>query len=416
VVRQLEVIVNDGVGLGRLPFATGACFGLAATMLTTFPIIAPYVVSELRLTYSETGVITAAYLFGYGVFQIPLSLLGLRFGSGRVLLGATALMCASALIGVFGTGYAMWIASRFLLGVGGAAVLPQSLHLLAGALEGERLMRGIGIFVAGWGLGMTIALLGAAPILYTAGWREVLLASVALGILVFVLLARVLAGSHGEPTAQAARIPSLGALVPALAGNARLNLMVLVNAAGTTTMICVPSWLPLYLAGAFDALPAMISAALALLGLAVVVGGWSGGALAIRFGWRRVVAGSLAASAILVGLIPLMPSLLPVVGVAVLIGWVAMLFPAPIQSLFPSVVPTEWTALAAGYYNTLGFSGAFAASLVFGLLVDWSGSFAAGWMWLAVVPWLGVAAGLMIQQHHSAPNTRWPTTSEGGSN
>jgi predicted MFS family arabinose efflux permease len=402
--------------VGRLPFATGACFGLAATMLTTFPIIAPYVVAELRLSYAETGFITAAYLFGYGVFQIPLSLLGLRIGTGRVLLGATLLMCASALIGVFGTGYALWIVSRFLLGVGGAAVLPLSLHLLAGALEGEQLMRGIGIFVAGWGLGMTVALLGAAPILYVSGWREVLLATVALGILVFILLAGVLSTTRVEPSTQTTRIPSLATLVPALAGNARLNLMGLVNAAGTTTMICVPSWLPLYLTGTFNAWPAAISAALALLGVAVVVGGWSGGALAIRFGWRRVVVGSLAASAVLVGLIPLMPSVLPIVGVAVLVGWVAMLFPAPIQSLLPTVVPTEWTALAAGYYNTLGFGGAFGASLVFGLLVDWSGSFTAGWAWLALVPWLGVAAGLMIHQRHSAPNTRWPARSQGGTN
>jgi predicted MFS family arabinose efflux permease len=408
--------VTNREPVNRLPFATGACFGLAATMLTSFPIIAPYVVSELRLSYSETGLITAAYMFGYGVFQIPLSLLGLRIGSGRVLLGATLLMCASALIGVFSTGYAVWIVSRFLLGVGGAAVLPLSLHLLAGALEGDRLMRGIGIFVAGWGLGMTVALLGAAPILYVSGWRDVLLATVALGILVFILLARVLSTTRVQPTALAARIPSFVTLVPALTGNSRLNLMGLINAAGTTTMICVPSWLPLYLTGAFDAWPAAISAVLAALGLAVVLGGWSGGALAIRFGWRRVVVGSLAASAVLVGLIPLIPSLILVVGVAVLIGWVAMLFPAPIQSLFPTVVPPEWTALAAGYYNTLGFCGAFAASLVFGLLVDWSGSFAAGWAWLALVPWLGVAAGWMIQEQHSAPNTRWPARSQRGTN
>jgi MFS-type transporter involved in bile tolerance (Atg22 family) len=89
--------------------------------------------------------------------------------------------------------------------------------------------------------------------------------------------------------------------------------------------------------------------------------------------------------------------------VAVIIGWVAMLFPAPIQSLFPSVVPAERTALAAGYYNTLGFSGAFAASLVFGSLVDRSGSFTNGWLLLALVPLIGVAAGLAFPRAARSP-------------
>ena len=69
----------------RLPLALAACFALAATMMTTFPIIAPDVVSELGLSYAQTGIITAAYLLGYGLFQIPASFLGIRVGSGRVL-------------------------------------------------------------------------------------------------------------------------------------------------------------------------------------------------------------------------------------------------------------------------------------------------------------------------------------------
>jgi MFS transporter, ACS family, hexuronate transporter len=389
-------------GLGLLPFGTAACFALSATMLTSFPIIAPYVVSELDLSYTEAGAITAAYMFGYGFFQIPASLLGMRLGSGRVLLGATVLMGFSALIGVIIDSFGGWIVARLLLGIGGAAVLPLSLHLMAGALSGKRLITGIGIFVAGWGLGMTIALLGAAPLLYAFGWREVMLASAGLSLVVLVLLIRSLPRESGEAE-RAVMTLGLGNLLIDLIRNVRLNLMGVVNAAGTTTMVCVPSWLPLYLTGTFNAPPADISAALALVGLAVVFGGWSGGVLALRIGWRRVVIGSLLASTALVILIPVLPSVAPVIAVAVIIGWVAMLFPAPIQSLFPSVVPAERTALAAGYYNTLGFSGAFAASLVFGSLVDRSGSFTNGWLLLALVPLIGVAAGLAFPRAARSP-------------
>ena len=393
--------------LGPLPFAAAACFALSATMLTTFPIIAPHVVSELKLSYVGAGLITSAYMFGYGLFQIPASLLGMRLGSERGLVGATALMCAAALIGVFTGTFSGWIISRLLLGIGGAAVLPLSLDLLTRALSGARLMKGISIFVSGWGLGMTLALLGAAPLLHAYGWREVMLASVALGVPVLVLLRRSLPTSESDHIERALTARRLKRQLIDLGRNYRLNLMGLVNAAGTTTMICVPSWLPLYLTGSFNASPAEASGALSSVGLAVVFGGWSGGTLAIRMGWQPVVVGSLIVSAALVALIPLLPSAVFVVAVAVLTGWAAMLFPAPIQSLFPSVVSGEWTALAAAYYNTIGFIGAFAASLVFGLLVDWAGSFAIGWLWLALVPWIGVAAAL------SLPTAATPTSSFG---
>jgi predicted MFS family arabinose efflux permease len=176
-----------------------------------------------------------------------------------------------------------------------------------------------------------------------------------------------------------------------------LNLMGVVNAAGTTIMVCIPSWLPLYLTGAFDTPAAQASAYLSPIGIGVAVGGWLGGALTNRLGWRPVVVGSLLASSLLALVIALLSSGLLVAGLGILIGLVGMLFPAPIQSLFPQVVPQESTAIAAAYYNTIGFLGAFGASLAFGYLVDFAGSFTPGWMGLAAIPLLGIAAALALR-------------------
>ena len=385
-------------GLGLLPFATAACFALAAATLTSFPIIAPEVTSELHLSYSEVGGITAAYLFSYGLFQIPSALLGLQFGSGRILLAAVAVMSCSALVGTFATSYAGWIVSRALLGVGGAVVFPLSLHLLTQAFSGRRLVTGIGIFVSGWGLGITLALFGAARILRAFGWREVLFAAVALGVVVFILLWRSLGALGRAQDERVLATTGLWKLLPSLAGNRRLNLLALINGAGTATLIAVPGWLPLYLTRRFDASAADASAALASIGLGVVVGGWSGSIMANWLGWRPVVIASLVVSAALTAVIPLLDVVGSVVVVATLIAWIGTFFPAPVQSRFPSVVPTAWTALAAAYYNTLGWAGAFGAVLLFGYLVDWTGSFTTAWLWLALVPWLGVAAGVIFPE------------------
>jgi predicted MFS family arabinose efflux permease len=380
-------------GIGLLPPALGACFALSSTTLIAFSVVSPDVVAELQLSYGQAGVIAAAYMLGYGLFQIPVSLAGVLFGSGRVLFGATLLMAASSLLPCLFDGFVLWLIARLLAGIAAGAVLPLGLHLLTHALSGPRLVRGIGIFVAGWGIGMTVAMLGAAPLLQAAGWRQVMVATTLFGLFVAAFLRWGLppdspAGEHGlSPTLALRELIRVRAL----------NLMGVVNAAGTTIMVCIPSWLPLYLTGTFDTPAALASAYLSPVGIGVALGGWLGGALTNRLGWRPVVVGSLLASSVLTLVIALPSSALPVAGLGILIGLVGMLFPAPIQSLFPQVVQQESTAIAAAYYNTIGFLGAFGASLAFGYLVDFAGSFTPGWVGLAAVPLLGVAAALALR-------------------
>lgn len=73
-----------------------------------------------------------------------------------------------------------------------------------------------------------------------------------------------------------------------------------------------------------------------------------------------------------------------------------MFFAAPTQSLFRFVIEEEWTALAAAYYNTIGFFGAFFASLLFGLLADRLANFTAGWLLLSTISLIGIVGVLSI--------------------
>jgi predicted MFS family arabinose efflux permease len=392
------MIASDGGGppqLGRLPYALAACFGLSATMITTFPIVAPDVVSEFRLSYAQTGVIAAAYMLGYGLFQLPASFLGISVGSGRVLLGAMMLMSAGALVPCIIDSPSGWVISRLVMGIAGAAVLPLSLHLLTLALSGARLVKGVGITISGWGFGMTLAMLGAAPLLHMVGWRAVMLASAVLGVIVMAGLYWTLPPRNRREEASGT-LPGFAQLGRALAGNGALNRMSIINAAATSIMICVPAWLPLYVSGAFHVSTAETAAGLSPIGIGVAVGAWTGGALTIRWGWRPVVITGLLASSVLVASVPLLWSASLIIALAIPIGWIGMFFAAPVQSLFPSVIAEEWTALAAGYYNSIGFFGAFAASLLFGFLVDRTSSFTLGWLFLAMIPIVGVVAALSL--------------------
>ncbi len=383
-------------GIGPLPVALAACFALSSATLSAFSVVSPDVVAELNLSYGQSGLIGAAYMLGYGLFQVPVSLLGVRFGSGRILVAATLLMGVSSILPCLLDGFGQWLIARLLSGIAAGAVLPLGLHLLAQFLSGARLVRAIGIFVSGWGIGMTLAMLGAAPVLQAAGWRQVMLATALFGMVVAAGLrfALVRNGQRGMdlPAGHAIGVPSRTPLF----ANRALNLMGIVNAAGTTSMVCIPAWLPLYLTGTFGTGAAQASAYLSPIGIGVATGAWLGGALANRFGWRSVVVASLVASSCLAALIPLATGAVAVATLAIVIGFVGMLFPAPIQSLFPSIVPAQDTAIAAAYYNTIGFIGAFVASLAFGYIADLAGTFSAGWLFLAAIPLLGTVAAVRL--------------------
>ena len=364
-------------------------------MITTFPIVAPDVVSELRLSYSQAGIIAAAYMLGYGLFQLPVSYMGIAVGSGRVLLGAMVLMSVGALVPCVAGEFFGWVISRLLMGIAGAAVFPLGVHLLTLALSGSRLVKGLGVFVSGWGFGMTVAMLGAAPLLDTFGWRVVMLASGALGAIVIAGLFWALPPRNQGGDAVISP-PNPAKLVRTLGTNHSLNLMSVMNVAGTSIVICVPAWLPLYVSSTFGIPAAETSASLAPIGLGVAIGAWMGGFLSIRFGWRSIVITGLLVSGLLVASIVLLSDSLAIFAVAILVCWIGMFFAAPVQSLFPFVIAQEWTALAAAYYNSIGFVGAFLASLMFGFLVDRFSDFTVGWLFFSAIPVLGIVAAVLL--------------------
>ncbi len=212
--------------------------------MTTFPVVSPEVVSELGLNYAQTGVITAAYMLGYGLFQLPASFLGIRMGSGRVLLGAMILMSVGALLPCLFARPAIWVVSRFVLGVAGAAVLPLSVHLLTQAMTGARLVKGLAMAISGWGTRHDTGDAGrgaaAAPGRLARGDAGGRRPRTGRGC-----RPELGAASRSRVGDRAAKSPHPARLLRQFGANRALNWMGIINAAGTSMTICVSGWLPL---------------------------------------------------------------------------------------------------------------------------------------------------------------------------
>src|ERR1700694_5203953 len=98
------------------PFALG--YFLTYLLRAVNAVVAPDLVAEIGLDAAELGLLTAAYLGAFALFQLPLGVLLDRYGPRRVqvaLLGVAAFGC---LLFAFGRNALMLTAARALIGLG----------------------------------------------------------------------------------------------------------------------------------------------------------------------------------------------------------------------------------------------------------------------------------------------------------
>jgi sugar phosphate permease len=98
------------------PFALG--YFLTYLLRAVNAVVAPDLVAEIGLSAAELGLLTAAYLGAFALFQLPLGVLLDRYGPRRVqatLFGVAALGC---LLFAIGTDALELTAARALIGLG----------------------------------------------------------------------------------------------------------------------------------------------------------------------------------------------------------------------------------------------------------------------------------------------------------
>jgi ACS family glucarate transporter-like MFS transporter len=122
----------------------------------------------------------SAFLLGYSLLQIPLGMLGDRFGSSRVLVTIASIWAVLTfltgfmpgrvslpLLGVFGT----LVAIRFLLGVGVAGVYPLSARTMAVWQPLTRRAFAYSLVIAGISIGSAVTPPAVAWLMVRLGWR-----------------------------------------------------------------------------------------------------------------------------------------------------------------------------------------------------------------------------------------------------
>jgi ACS family glucarate transporter-like MFS transporter len=159
-------------------------------------VAAKFMMPELDLSQVQIGQVFSAFLVGYSMFQVPMGMLGDRFGPSRLLVtlavswavltfltGFLPGRVSFPFLGTFGT----LLVIRFVLGVSIAGVYPLSARAMAAWQPLTRRAFAYSLVIAGISIGSAVTPPAVAWLMVRLGWRESFYLAASLGVAIAAL-------------------------------------------------------------------------------------------------------------------------------------------------------------------------------------------------------------------------------------
>ncbi|GAA3983461.1 MFS transporter [Actinomadura viridis] len=138
--------------------------------------------SQLEWAINSYTLVFAGLLFTFGV-------IGDRLGRKRVLVAGMVMFGLASLLSAYSQSPAQLIGARALMGLGGAAIMPQTLSIITNVFEPQERGRAIGIWSGAVGLAIGIGPITGGLLLAHFWWGSVFLINVPVIVVGAVLIA-----------------------------------------------------------------------------------------------------------------------------------------------------------------------------------------------------------------------------------
>jgi MFS transporter, FSR family, fosmidomycin resistance protein len=371
--------------------------GMTHWYTATFYLLLPLIGSELGLSYVQIGfIMTVQHAVG-AASNLPAGILVDRFDRKGLMMAASLFWVGFPyLLMGFSSTYWVLLACVTLVSIGNNIWHPTAISTLADRYPSNR---GFTLSIHGMGgnVGEAFAPLVVGGLLAMFTWREVVVMNVVPGVFASLLILAMLgalptprrppAATGSEPSAVPAPAAAPARTPPppwrdqfaafnALLRNRAMMLICTSAACRTMTQTALLTFLPLYLAHDLGYSIAWVGFCLFALQAAGFAASPVAGYLSDRMGRARIVAGSMLASALIIGVMLLAPGTVTFVFCTAALGFFLYAVRAVLQAWMLDSVPASAAGTSVGIMFSTQAVGAAIAPLLAGIVADIWGLFA----------------------------------------
>lgn len=361
-----------------VPFSAG--YFLSYLFRSVNSVIGDLLRAEFSLTNSDIGLMTAAYLFTFAAFQIPLGVLLDKFGPRRVHTALLLIAAAGALVFSLGTDRDMLLLGRAMIGLGVSAALMASFKAITQWFPRERWALINGCFLGMGGLGAVASTAPVQAALQITDWRGIFqalaIATACVAAVIFLIVPDKKDDTQPPRLSEAVR-----GLKLVYSSRIFWAMAPIVVASLGTTLAVQGLWAGLWLRDVDGLDGAAKAGVLFILNLGMTAGFVGNGILA-DMAQRRGISLATVAS-VCVGALMLV-QLLIVLRIGAGAGWVWFLFGFFANAVilcYPIIVtafPAAYSGRANTAINLAAFVGGFGAQYAIGGITDLFGKTPAG--------------------------------------
>ncbi len=178
---------------------------------TILNVALPTIEQDLDATSGQLQWIVDSYTLVFAGLLLTMGALGDRFSRRGALVSGLVVFGAGSLASAFATSADMLIASRAVMGIGGALIMPTTLSILTNVFPARERAKAIGIWAAVAGLGVGIGPVSGGFLLEHFGWTAVFVVNIPIVVAALAATPALVPDSK-DPTQGAPRPAGRGAL------------------------------------------------------------------------------------------------------------------------------------------------------------------------------------------------------------
>lgn len=264
--------------------------------------ILPAISKSVGVPTASAGILIAAYMLPFGIFQLVFGPLADRFGKSRVILTTFIAFAVATALCALGSSLTSLALLRALTGVFAAATMPISLALIADVVPMENRQQAIGSFMGIAFLGQALSMGIGGAIAYFFDWRGVFIVYAVVAAVIAVALWRGLRDAVGEHETRDPHAPVFKPYLSLLGHRPSLLTYTMIFLEGVLLLGSF-SYLGAVLAARFSLSFLAIGAVMTAFGIGAVIAGRTSAKVAAGMGRTRTVVLGLTLAAVADGLV-----------------------------------------------------------------------------------------------------------------